>query len=243
MIDFHAHILPGIDDGSRDLAMTEAMLREEKRQGVELIAATPHFYADRMSIDSFLHRRKESLEKMKRLIQEADMQLPQVIAGAEVYYFAGIGQAQEIARLCAEGTKTILVEMPFAQWTEEMIGDIEALIARQNLSVVLAHVERYMAFQKDKSVWSRMLALPLIPQINTGSFLKPGGLFRSDKPRRFCLNFLKEHPYTIVGTDCHNMEGRRPNLAAARREIETALGAEALDGIDAAVKDALGLAG
>ena len=36
LIDFHTHILPGIDDGSREPGMTEAMLREEKRQGVEL---------------------------------------------------------------------------------------------------------------------------------------------------------------------------------------------------------------
>ncbi|MBR3739379.1 MAG: hypothetical protein IKN04_02845 [Clostridia bacterium] len=43
LIDFHAHILPGIDDGSREADMTEAMPREEKRQGVELIATTPHF--------------------------------------------------------------------------------------------------------------------------------------------------------------------------------------------------------
>ena len=243
MIDFHAHILPGIDDGSRNLAMTEAMLREEKRQGVELVAATPHFYADRMSIRGFLERRAEALDKTHRLIREADTHLPYVIAGAEVYYFQGIGNARDISQLCVSGTKTILIEMPFMPWNEGMLQDIEALIRQQKLYVVLAHVERYIGFQKDKRIWSRVLSLPLTPQINAGSFLKSGGFFHPDKKRKFCLDFLEERPSTIIGSDCHNMEHRVPNLAAARKEIEAALGSEALAGTDAAVQEALGQAG
>ena len=239
MIDFHAHILPGIDDGSQDMVMTEAMLREEMRQGVELVAATPHFYADRMSIDGFLERRAKALEKTERLIREADTPLPKVVAGAEVYFFQGMGDAREISRLCVGETKTLLVEMPFGQWNEEMLRNMEELIGRHRLNVVLAHVERYVGFQKDRRVWNRMLSLPLTPQINAGSFLKPVGLFRSNRARKFSIDFLKAYPRLIVGSDCHDMAGRTPNLAAARREIADALGEEALTGIDHAVREAL----
>lgn len=45
MIDFHTHILPGIDDGSRSVEMTMQMLNAETEQGVTGIVATPHFYA------------------------------------------------------------------------------------------------------------------------------------------------------------------------------------------------------
>ena len=150
MIDFHTHILPGLDDGSQDIAMTEAMLLEEKRQGVNLVVATPHFYANQMSIDGFLKNRAEALDKMERVRETSDVSLPRVIAGAEVYYFQGLGRAEAIGRLCVGETRTILVELPFTQWDEEMIRDIEALSERQNLNVVLAHIERYFSFQKDK---------------------------------------------------------------------------------------------
>lgn len=243
MIDFHAHILPGIDDGSRDLAMTEAMLREEMRQGVELVAATPHFYAYRMSIDGFLEQRAKALEETQRLIREADAPLPGVTVGAEVYFFQGMGRARDISRLCVGETRTILIEMPFEQWSEEMLRDMEELIGRHRLNVVLAHVERYIGFQRDRRVWNQMLSLPLTPQINAGSFLKPVGLFHSNKVRRFCMNLLKAYPRLIVGSDCHNMAGRPPNLAAAAREITDTLGEEALTGIDRTVREALEIAG
>ena len=239
LIDFHAHILPGIDDGSRDPGMTEAMLREEKRQGVELIAATPHFYADKMSIDGFLARRENALALTERLRREADIPLPAVIAGAEVYYFEGMGGAETIGRLCVGNTRTLLVELPFMQWDEAVFRDVEALIDRQRLHVVLAHVERYVGFQKDRRVWNRVMALPLTPQINAGSFLKQGGFFHTDRKRRFCLDFLAGHPRLIVGSDCHNLRERPPNLAAAREEIAAALGTQALAGIDAAAVEAL----
>ena len=73
--------------------MTEDMLFEEQQQGVAIIAATPHFYASQMSVIGFLGRRKEALDKTNRIRQEADRPLPEIIAGAEVYYFSGIGRA------------------------------------------------------------------------------------------------------------------------------------------------------
>ena len=54
MIDFHSHILPGIDDGSKNTQMSLAMIEEEKKQGVHTIVATPHFYADEDSVERFL---------------------------------------------------------------------------------------------------------------------------------------------------------------------------------------------
>ena len=49
MIDFHTHILPAIDDGSRDIEQTKELLRQAHEQGIHHILATPHFYADRDS--------------------------------------------------------------------------------------------------------------------------------------------------------------------------------------------------
>ena len=54
MIDFHTHILPGMDDGASDAAESLAMLRTSYQQGVDTLFATSHFYADEEDPASFL---------------------------------------------------------------------------------------------------------------------------------------------------------------------------------------------
>ena len=53
MIDFHSHILPAMDDGSRNIEESLQMLRMLQEQGVERVIATPHFYADENPPDVF----------------------------------------------------------------------------------------------------------------------------------------------------------------------------------------------
>jgi protein-tyrosine phosphatase len=155
------------------------------------------------------------------------------MTGAEVYYFEGMGDAEMLPRLTIEGTDTILVEMPFAQWTKEVCRDIEHIIRKQKLRVVLAHVERYDEFQKDRSAWDEVFSLPLIPQINTGSFIKKKtGLFRTDKERKFAMQFLKTHPDMILGSDCHNLDSRPPDLGRAREVVRKKLGTDVLTRAD-----------
>lgn len=62
MIDFHTHILPGVDDGAENIETALAMLREEAVQGVNQVFATPHFYADEETPEAFLERRRASFE-------------------------------------------------------------------------------------------------------------------------------------------------------------------------------------
>jgi protein-tyrosine phosphatase len=95
--------------------------------------------------------------------------------------------------------------------------------------VILAHIERYTDFQKNKDIWNAVFDLPVIPQINAGSFL-PQGFFRQKKSR-FCYDFLSRHS-VLLGTDCHNMSSRLPNMAEGRRAIEEKCGTDMLLQLD-----------
>ena len=53
MIDWHSHVLPALDDGSRSVDESLALLKMLSEQGVDTVIATPHFYADRESLSSF----------------------------------------------------------------------------------------------------------------------------------------------------------------------------------------------
>ena len=225
MIDFHTHILPGIDDGSKDIEMTERMLEMEAEQGVEAVYATPHFYAHRRNVEGFLKRREQSYGQVKQLLASRSG-LPQVRAGAEVYYFHGMGRANQLPALCIEGTRVLLLEMPFEQWTDSVYRDVADIVRRWELKVVLAHVERYIDFQKDRSVWNEVMELPVTIQMNAGNFLQFG------LKRRWCMNLLTSDERTIIGTDCHNLVSRPPNLGQARSYIEKRAGREVLERID-----------
>ena len=231
MIDFHTHILPGIDDGSRDIDMTEQMLRMEKEQGVSHIYATPHFYAHRRSIDSFLERRSRALSKLRALPGYGDS-LPAVTPGAEVYYFSGIGKAKQLEELCIDGTNILLLELPFAQWHSDVTRDVEEIIHKRKLHVVLAHLERYEAFQKSRHVWDSIVEMPLTIQLNCEDFIDSGSLFRRNHRHKLSFDLLAEHDNIIIGSDCHNLTDRKPNLAEARAIIEKKAGADRIRQID-----------
>lgn len=263
MIDVHTHILPGIDDGSRDMDETCALLREEARQGVRCLAATPHFYANRISVEGFLRRRNDSIRETVAAIwkEEGTFFVPDFFAGAEVYYFPGMGRAEKLPELCfrrvlqvpeADGqeqvrpkgfslrdasvrTDLLLLEMPFVQWDDGMVRELEHILQRQELRILLAHVERYPEFQKDTRVWERIMNLPVTLQINGGALL------RSRKTRKFCLNLLKERDNVVLGSDCHNMNTRKPNLREARDLIARKLGEKRLQLIDDKARALLGL--
>lgn len=234
MIDFHTHILPGIDDGSRDIEMTEQMLRKEKMQGVTHIYATPHFYAHRRSVKQFIERRRKALEMTRELIASSEPgSLPCVTAGAEVYYFAGMGRADQLRDLCIEGTDILLLEMPFNQWHKEQYKDITDILTKQELRIVLAHIERYEGLQKNKDIWDRIMELPLTLQMNAGSFIT--GLtsgMHARRASRLCFSLLASHENCIIGTDCHNLTDRAPNLAEARQMIEKKAGRARLAQLD-----------
>lgn len=127
IIDFHSHILPGIDDGSRNLEMSQAMLAAEKQQGAEVVCLTPHFYAEQMYLETFLANREASWEKIREDAQKLSLTC---ILGCECAFYPGIGSSDAVEKLLFEGSRVLLLEMPFRPWTEEEINEVEKLIRR-----------------------------------------------------------------------------------------------------------------
>ena len=233
MIDVHCHILPGIDDGSRNTEESQALISEEMNQGINTIIFTPHFYAQRDSVGHFLEKRANSFSHLQSAVQFDKIGLKPHL-GAEVYYFGGIGKAEMVPELCVTGTDILLLEMPFSQWTKAVYEDVEQLVKKQKLTVILAHVERYFQFQKDSSVMEQVLALPLIVQLDAGSLLEGDKLtdFAGRKKKKHCLSLLAEDRDILLGSDAHNMTVRKPNLKMGIAVIADKLGSDRLVEID-----------
>ncbi len=204
MIDFHSHILPGIDDGSRDTDESLALLRMCSEQGITHIAATPHFYPADDSPERFLRRRDEAL---RALSEKTDGDAPRIIPGAEVYYFAGISRNDEILDLRIGDTGILLLEMPFAKWAPSMFTEIKALHGKRGVRVMLAHIERYMKYQ-DPGDWESLLEAGIIMQSNAEFFI-------DWRTKHKALRLFRTGRIHVLGSDCHNLKSRTENMGRA----------------------------
>ena len=135
MIDWHTHILPGMDDGSRDVAESISMINMQVSQGVSTIIATPHFYANDETVESFLERRKKSFELLKN---EFSNETVEIKLGAEVRYYQGISRMNDLKYLRIEGSKLLLLEMPMSSWTESMIRELIELSGKNSINAAAA---------------------------------------------------------------------------------------------------------
>lgn len=204
MIDIHSHILPNIDDGSKSVEESLKMLKELSNQGVDRVVATPHFYANHNSVDGFLESRDKSYNKLLPYLNNS---LPKVILGAEVKYYEGISRLQSLEKLRISNTKLLLLEMSMQKWSEFTLRELLELSSRGDLTIVLAHIERYLRFQ-NKDTISRLVESGIYIQSNADFFID---IFS----RRKALQMLNNNEIHFIGSDCHNLEERAPKISSA----------------------------
>ena len=220
MIDWHSHILPGMDDGSKNVEESLAMLKMHAEQKVATVIATPHFYANDEGVSAFLERRAKAYETLKAQLPE---NAPRILLGAEVRYYPGISRMENLNDLRIEGSKLLLLEMPMAGWTEYMVRELIELSGKSNVRLVLAHVERYLRFQK-QSVWDRIAESGILMQVN-------GSFFTTLASKRKAISLLQEGMVQFIGSDCHNLTDRSPQLGKAFEVIRKKFGDDFLDQI------------
>ena len=221
LVDLHSHILPVIDDGSPDVGTSAAMLRREAEQGVDVVCATSHYYAKHSSIPAFCERRAEALERLSSVLTA---ELPRVLPAAEVAYFPHM-EEQELTPLCIQGTRTLMLEMPFSDWTGLQLETVEALVLDCRYDVVLVHPERFCFSKSNRHKLEKLAELPIGLQVNAGSLLRWG-------TRRLALDLLQMAQYPLLGSDCHNLTSRPPNLKEGRKVVMQKLGEAFLKKID-----------
>lgn len=218
--DVHSHILPGIDDGSRNSEQSIAMLESEAKQGITHVVATPHFYARYSDPDTFLAKRAAAAAVLQR-DTAGRTDLPQVILGAEVHYFPGIGESEHLSRFVIGNTRLVLIEMPQSAWTESMYRDLENIHLFQGLTPVVAHLDRYISPLHTHGIPKRLERLPVLVQANAEFFLEPA-------TASMALRMLRKGQIHLLGSDCHNLSDRPPNMGEARKVIAHKLGRSAL---------------
>ena len=214
VIDFHSHILPGIDDGARNLETSLAMLRQVSSQRVDYMIATPHFYASHDRVDAFLNRREDAYNSLKEAVHKESLSdVPQILTGSEVAFFDGISKA------------VLLLEMPFAPWTSQNIHEVEVLVRDRGFNVLIAHLERFIWIPGNKKGIRSLLEIPVRIQINSEGL-------QDWRHRRYLLKMFRSGSAHVLRSDSHGAHHHVPDLLTGREIIKKKCGEELLQRID-----------
>ena len=205
--DLHSHILPGMDDGCKTPEESVEVLRLSYAQGVRVIFATPHYYPVE-SVENFLARRQKAWATLQAQIKAQGMtDIPQIVLGAEVAYRPGISSIEGIEELRFGNSRYLLLELPFQAWGKEELRQVSNFACARGITPILAHYERYRTLQS-REMYAKMAQQDVLIQRNAESF---DGFFGE---RRACRE-VKLGKCHLLGSDCHNLRSRKPNLPMA----------------------------
>lgn len=224
LIDYHSHILPGVDDGSASVDESIRMLQIEASQGIGRVVATPHFYPHRDDPGRFLQRRHRAELRLRDAMAGYE-NMPDLDIGAEVYFFRGMSSYEELYELTILGTDRILIEMPMSKWSDSMYAELERIYRNMGLIPIIAHVDRYISPFRSQGIPERLAELPVLVQANASFFLRSSS-------RNMAMKLLKADKIQLLGSDCHNLDDRKPNLGAAAALIEKRLGPAAIQRVN-----------
>lgn len=189
--DLHSHILPALDHGTDSVDESLRQLALARRFGVSRVFATSHFYPHKDSVDQFLAKREASY----RALMTEHHDLPEVMLGAEVLLCPGLDGMPGLESLCLGGTRDVLLELPFNDFSSEYVRTAKSIVSR-GYGIILAHAERY-----DPDHIELMLDIGAKIQLNAPAV---AALFR----KRAVNEWLAAGAVVAIGSDIHHADPR-----------------------------------
>lgn len=220
-IDFHTHIIPEIDDGAKDVEMSLDMLSCAQGCGAETVIFTPHV-SSMADFGKFIKLRKEKVTALKKAVKNNWFPCPDILLGAEVAMDGSLSERKNVSSLCIEGTDLLLLELPYTSWSSWYNNEVYNLISKHNVTPVMAHIERYLKTPEDLAKLSTLVSFGVKFQVNAGSFLSFSG-------RRIIRALAAEGLISAIGSDCHNMSRRSPDISRALSAFSRKFGDDFLD--------------
>lgn len=213
MIDFHSHIIHGIDDGAKSLDMSLEMLKISESEGVEYICATPHFISEEFEIT-----REDYIEKLNNLVmasKEVNFKI-KILPGLEIYMHPNLPKLYKEKKIWGiNDSEYLLIELPMGQfpiYTEDVFYELMLLGAKP----ILAHPERNTKIMKNHDLITNLIKQGVLMQINSGSLLGDYG----KEVKKTAEQFITMNMVHILGSDGHNMTSRKTKLKAAYEIVE-----------------------
>ncbi len=192
MIDFHTHILPEVDDGSKSYEESLEMLKEAKNVGFDIVIATSHYAVGCYEVPEY--KRKELIEDLS-----LEENVPQILLGSEIFLTYNIVELlKEFKASTINNTKYVLIELPLKKKIVNLETEIN-ILKENGYIPIIAHPERCLYIQKNYKVLNTLNKLGVLFQCNYGSIIGNYG-FRA---KYIMKKMLKDNFVSFLGTDAH----------------------------------------
>lgn len=220
MIDIHSHILPGLDDGPADMETALIMCRMAARDGIKVIAATPHVLNDVFAPEKDLIIR--TTDELNNAVRKEGIPLT-IVPGSEHHLTHDIIERidQKLVLTYADRGNYILIEPSFLS-PHPRFREIIFDIMLRNLVPVIAHVERLPYFFNQYELMEDLVRQGALLQVTSGSILGKFGT-QADV---FSNELIRRKLVAAVSSDAHGTQSRRPLLSKAFKKVEQDFGEE-----------------
>ncbi len=194
--DMHSHLIPGIDDGAKDLKESVELVKELKRLGFKKLITTPHIMSDyyRNTPENILSGLSEVRDALA--FEGIEMELE---AAAEYYFDDGLIRKLDNEQLLTFSGKHLLFEISYINCPDN-INEVVFKMQVQGYKPVLAHPERYPFWHNNFEKYHEFHDLGVLLQLNINSL---SGYY-GHEAKRTAERMIDEGIIDLVGTDCHH---------------------------------------
>lgn len=221
MVDFHTHIMPNVDDGSKSIEETFNLCAEAATAGFSKIILTPHY----------MEKYYETNNKEKTTWVEAlNMGLMQKGTQTEAYLGNEIYISENIVQLLQEGeastinnSKYVLMELPLDVKPIYLYDVIYSLMENDYIPI-LAHPERYQFVQKKPNIIYELIQSGVLIQSNFGSIIGQYG----KKAQKIIIKLLENNMVHFLGSDAHRENTIYKVMPRVLKKLTKTIGTEKL---------------
>ena len=199
MIDFHNHVLPAVDDGSKSLEMSLNMLKNAAEQGITDVVNTVHFQHPKVDLEEITHQRISGM--INNLQEELNNQdiLVTLHSGAEVFFLPNLLDLKADLLATFGHGKYMLIEFHIHHIPEtqkQVLFDLKM----SGVTPIIAHPERYRPVQENITLIYDWLSAGCLVQVDAGSVLG----FLGKSARQVAEKIIKNNWCQILGSDAHD---------------------------------------
>ena len=217
MIDIHCHILPGVDDGAKNIEESLAMAKAAVTQGIHTIIATPHHKNNAYENPNLVIQQKV-IEINQVLVTE---QIPLTILPGQEIRITGeiLDDLEKTELLPLAQSSYLLIELPSGhvpRYTGKMLYDLELA----GYVPIIAHPERNQEIIENPEILYSLVKKGAFTQVTAASVCGAFG----KKIKAFSQRLIEANLTHFIATDAHNVTSRKFMLTEAYAEIETRYG-------------------
>ena len=222
MIDFHTHILPNVDDGSKSVEETFELLQEAKKAGFDAVISTSHYMEEYYEVN--VAEREVWINAISQNLHKKNIDLD-LYLGNEIYITENIINILETGKATSiNNSNYVLFEFPLNTKPMNMYDFVFEML-QYKLIPILAHPERYLFIQKQPEIVYDLIQKGVLMQANYGSILGRYG----EKAELIVKRLLENNMVHFFGSDVHRKNTIYPKMPEILRLLKIIIGEEKLN--------------